>query len=184
MWTTNPEQPDAPASVNPSQLVAAIVGSSAITLQGFGMPAMPPSLLRPGMLFVGVEESAAAAAELPLRARRITRILNILTGAAISLTLVGTGYIASLLLTPAQPVVHEARLLSWHVASVEQAQVIVEAQGQQLRTRIGAKLPNGEVLIATDPERMAYTTNRGTTALAAPPPASDRYIKNSARPSK
>lgn len=184
MRTSNPEQPEAPGGVNPTRLVAAIVGSETITLQGFGVPAMPPSLLRPGMLFVGVEESAAAAAELPIRARRITRMLHILIGVALGLTLVGGGYIASLVLSPPKTVVQEARLLSWHVSSVEQAQVIVEAQGQRLRTRIGARLPNGEVLIATHPERKAYTTNRGTMSLAAPPAAELHTITNSASPSK
>lgn len=186
MRTSNPEQPEASGGVNPTRLVAAIVGSDAIILRGFGVPAMPPSLLRPGMLFVGVEESAAAAAELPIRARRITRILHILTGAALSLTLVGGGYIASLVLSPPKAVVQEARLLNWHVASVEQAQVIVETQGQRLRTRIGAKLPNGETLVATHPERMAYSTNRGTTSLASRSAATamDQSITNSAKPNK
>lgn len=146
----------------PSDIVAALRGSSIVTLSGFAAQVAVPSFLRPWVHFVSPSisgddlQGVIAARSRRLRLMRwcallCMHVLIAVTAAVAGLILGGQG-------EPEQV---------WRVVAVQPQAVQVRiGQGKQaplLTVPVGATLPDGQTLTLVDPSRSMYAV--GTTRV-------------------
>jgi hypothetical protein len=143
----------------PTDIVAAMLGTPSVTLQGFESPPVMPAWLRPGMTFVAPNISTEdLGAEISERERKASLLRKLAYGqmalamAAVTFWL-GSHAFSSSVPTPAA---------AWHVKAISDRGVEVQIGATVVLVQRGSKLPNGETLIATAPERRTYFTDTST----------------------
>lgn len=147
-------------TAHPSDLVAAIYGSNNVTLSGFGAEAMPHSWVRPGLRFVSVHDSVAAAV---LNRSQTLRWIR----GAIALLLLVCGISLGLWFGAYTPQEVDKSLGAWSVLDITTEGVTIRQSNTSVLIKPGALLPNGEKLVSTAPPQRAYITDKATTIINA-----------------
>lgn len=147
-------------SAHPSDLVSAICGSDTVTMGGFGAEAMPHSWVRPGLRFVSVHDSVAAAV---LNRSQTLRWIR----AAIAFLLLVCGISLGLWLGAYTPDEGTKSLGPWSVHDITTEGVTIVMFNTKILIKPGSQLPNGEKLVSTAPPQRAYITDKSTTIINA-----------------
>ncbi len=164
--------------VHPVDLVTAIVGSERVRLGGFEAEPMPQSFVRPGLIFVGADETPAMA----VRAIRQRQRLQLVMRLGMVLLAVISAFALALWVAPAQPgavslrqALSDSQVLAphWAVKDLAANGLWIEQDSgagrpQRRWVAVGSPLPNGDVLLVVVPDKRAYSTSTGTTVIATP----------------
>lgn len=180
---TNPAitTPKQPGLGTPSDIVATLYGSDRVDLRGFGAEPMAGHWLRPGVQFVSASIDPTGLLEVTARRRRTLMIVIGLAFlfAQLSLLMVYLWHPSLANSSSATTQADETGGI-WAVTAVRQDGLLIKLAGTTapaarpgapaardlvIRVPVGAKLPSGEILVATSPERGAYTTSAATVIL-------------------
>lgn len=148
----------------PTDIVAAMIGASTVTLKGFDKPAMPPIWTRPGIVYVSAPIASDAVVQEVLGAKRKVRLIERASWVMLVVAIIALQYPIELLTSPAQPTA-AISTNSWQITSVSEDGVVAKTGEHSYIVPVGSRLPNGERLLAVTPERNAYTTNSATVIL-------------------
>jgi len=173
-----------PGRATPSDVVAALRGSSVLTLRGFAAQVRAPSFLRPGVQFV----SPAITAEelrgvLVVRSKRIRLVLWAALVCSHLAVAAAAGWLWKERTDDAQVLAgtRSDAAVTWSVVQVLPDAVVVQvqpsaasaaqaqsAQPLRLKVTLGGKLPNGDVLSLVDATRSMYATPSARVFLVGP----------------
>jgi hypothetical protein len=147
----------------PSDIVVAMLDGDTITLRGFDVEQMPAPWFRPGVRYVS---ASIAPDDLVREVVGATRARKWLERGAWILTLVAVLSVwAATSALSGGPVPSHGLSAAWRVTHVESSALHVSSGQNTYLVPLGSRLPNGERLLATSPDRRAYTTDAGTTIL-------------------
>lgn len=180
----------APGRATPSDVVAALRGSTSVRLRGFTQHTRAPSFLRPGVQFVSPSIAMEELRSVLIVRSRRTRII---LWAALLCTHVAVAAIAAMWW--AQQATRTAQeqfakvggassvaAVSWSVAAVSASGVLVRMgpdtgtggvagpKANAIAVPVGGRLPNGELLTLVDAARGMYVTPRSRTFIAPASP--------------
>lgn len=171
-----------PKSHHPSDIVAAMCGSKALVLGGFGATPMPGSWLHPAAAFIQATGDADDGAVAAAQSRRATARMNLATAAIASAACLLLG----LWIGQRESVQSEAMRLNeraatqtagfWVTKSLAADGVLILLDSQPVFFRIGQTLPNGETLLAVDLSTMSYRTNRSSVAFRSVQPGASTAL--------
>lgn len=165
----HPPDPIALAKSGPldaATLLCMVAGRTRIELPGFDEP--KPNLLTPGIRLIKLSKSGktSLANDLILHRQRTVRTVTI-----IALLLAATVLFSAFLPSLFRDVASAAQIIQvpaeWRVATVEGAGVRIRSGQQEILLPIGSRLPNGDVLLSTNPTARSYTTPTSVTTISA-----------------
>lgn len=163
------------SDANPTQLIAALYGSTRVTLAGFGAEPMPNSWVRPGIRFVSVDSSPASVAK---SAHARQKILMGIRGVIVALLIISSISAGMWFATSSSPINTSATSqMAWSVISVSNDGITISSNNSPFQVKLGSKLPNGETLMSTAPQRRAYVTDKSTSMINIEIPASNGAAK-------
>lgn len=171
---------DAFAAARHTEVMAALLDSNTVQLQGFIAERKPMQWLRLDRQFVSPDGVGSVELTEHLESRRRnSRVVFFVTGWVV--TLLGAAALSALLfrgaspqstMSPGSPIAAPTPM-EWKVESIGQGYLLMDLAGAKMRVLVGQKLPNGEVLGATLPSQGTYFTNTATvvvSSLATPTP--------------
>lgn len=149
----------------PSDIVIAMLDSDTITLHGFDSEEMPAPWFRPGVRYVSASIAPDDLVREVVGATRARKWVERCAWCLVLLTVLCAWAVMSALTRAPEPL--PSYSASWRVTGVEAAGIQVASGQNTYLVHLGSRLPNGERLLSTSPERRAYTTDVGTTLLQA-----------------
>lgn len=158
-------KPVAVALGTPQDIAVALVGAETVTLRGFSAEPLPPTWIRPDVNFVTASIGPTDLMRQDRRRRR--KALAMVVIALIALQLALLSAMAFVRSTPFSTNTGQA----WHVTNVQARGVVLATGGGAGKppittfVEVGGRLPTGEVLQSTVPDKNAYVTNSTTVVL-------------------
>lgn len=152
-----------PFDADPSDVVAAMIGSPVIVLDGFDPDPLLAPMMRPGLHFVsatdlpGVEGAERELRRRNARLRWIKRITVLLSTVCFAFA----GFWLGAQSRPAPT----AASAQWYVVGVGAQGVIVRTDGLSVLIAPGELLPNGETLQQVIPEKSTYVSDHATVIV-------------------
>lgn len=167
--------------IAPASIVAALIGSSTITLKGFRAEPVAMPWLRVDAPVASLADGSTASIHAGYLSRNRTVTVLILIACALSLVAAAaSGFIAGQRqqddpgIRRNATAVPTASQLDWMVTGVRSDGLVLDVGGAPLKVRPGDALPNGEILSATHPQQQAYVTNRSTVLVMGLAPSNAR----------
>ncbi|TXI25535.1 MAG: hypothetical protein E6Q67_00675 [Roseateles sp.] len=160
-------RPAAVALGTPQDIAVALYGAEAVTLRGFSAEPLPPTWMRSDVSFVAASVGPSDLMRAEQKRRSTTRTLLVASALAAQVALL----LMWLLLRPHAIDDSTNTGKAWHVTSVQARGVEIStggSTGQRPITAfvpVGSRLPTGEVLQSTVPEKSAYITSTATVVL-------------------
>ena len=145
----------------------ALHGAEAVTLRGFNAEPLPPNWMRNDVSFVAASVGPTDLMRAEQRRHRTTLTLLVASALAAQVALLLTWVV----LRPHTNDDSTNTGKAWHVSAVQARGVEVSTggiSGQRPITAfvpVGSRLPTGEVLQSTVPEKNAYITSTATVVL-------------------
>lgn len=172
----------APDQVVTSQsIVAALLGSSSVTLNGFRAEPVAMPWLRVDAPLASLADGSTASINAGYLSRNRTMATLLAIGCALSLVAAAAGgFIAAQNRQEGSGVQRNPKALpttaqlEWTVTGVRPDGLLLDVGGAPLKVRPGDALPNGEILSATHPQQQAYVTNRSTVLVTGLAPLNAR----------
>lgn len=154
---------------HPSDLVAMILGSDSITLEGFETPVMPNPWVLPGHETPIVTGDRHDGIEAIVASNRRRRRLHVLT----TISVATAAFFLSLLFNDGKLAIAGAPTKqassAWKIESILEDGVAMDIEGRQVIFRIGDTLPSGETLQDTDAAAKRFRTDHSVVTLRATP---------------
>jgi len=155
------DAPDA-RSADPTDIVALLTGSSQVVLGGFrDSTAQVGSWAHPAAAFVPAGDFERAELEIAARSRFWRRLVL----ASAVLVIAVAAFAAGIVVTTFSVdwgLRASSASLGWSVTAVTPSGVIVNMGGHEMPVAVGGRLPNGELIVAVQPERSAVFLERST----------------------
>jgi hypothetical protein len=153
-----------PVVVTPSDMVCLILDADKIILPGY----QAKNMISPWrqQIFRVVQADApdgVLMGEFRQQAKK-NRWVGLLAALCIA---AGLAFVGGAYYMTKRPVQFPLAPIQWSVQTIKEGGLELETLVGKVGVPIGAQMPNGEVLISTSRHENSYTTNKGTTRLAA-----------------
>lgn len=143
------QAPDA-AQVSAQDLIELIAGTSAVEMQGFPQrKAHKGFWSHPNMPFTTVQDAERDVQLIQVRARRWRQLVPTFLGVGLLMAGFAAGHLFGVLSVSIDPGVASP----WQVAGVAPGGVLVKMNNRTDLVPVGARMPNGELVLAVNPDR-------------------------------